>query len=95
MRVALIENEKDLENDLRDLVSMDITGRCYIVLLFIGRRTMGTKSAINKQGTIAVRCGAKPSVIRHAVSIRSTQTAKRTNRAIECVALCIHTPSGF
>jgi hypothetical protein len=25
-----------------------ITGRCYIFLLFIGRRTMGTKSAINK-----------------------------------------------
>jgi hypothetical protein len=68
---------------------------CFVFLLCMGRRTMGTKSTINKQGTITVRCGAKASVIRHAVSIRSTQIAKRTNRAIECGALCIHSPSGF
>jgi hypothetical protein len=72
-----------------------ITGRCYILLLFIGRRTMGTKRTINKQGTRAVRCGAKAAVIRQAASIRSTQTAKRTKRAIEWVALCIHSPFGF
>jgi hypothetical protein len=55
---------------------------------------MGTKSTINKQGTRSLRCGAKASVIKHAVSIRSTQIAKRTNRAVECVVLCIESPPG-
>ena len=56
---------------------------------------MGTKRTIRKQGTRAVRCGAKAAVIRQAASIRSTQTAKRTKRAMEWAALCIHSPFGF
>ena len=50
---------------------------------------MGTKNTINKQGTIFLQCGAKASVIKQDVSIRSIQIAKRTNRAVECVVLCI------
>jgi hypothetical protein len=55
---------------------------------------MGTKNTINKQGTIFLQCDAKASVIKHAVSIRSTQIAKRTNRSVECVVLCIESPHG-
>jgi hypothetical protein len=55
---------------------------------------MGTKSTINKQGTIRVRWGAKKSVMRDAASIRSTQPAKRKNRTAECVGGCIDSPPG-
>jgi hypothetical protein len=52
------------------------------------------KNTINKQGTIFLQCDAKVSVIKHVVSIRSTQIAKRTNRSVECVVLCIESPPG-
>ena len=50
---------------------------------------MGTKKTRNTQGTTIAFWGLNASAIRNAVSIKRAQAAKRINRVLEWLALCI------